>query len=184
MNGIIRPGDRLLVEPVSPIMWRTVDAITVRIGIAEFVIPAGYVTDFATVPRVAVWLIPRFGSYTIAAIFHDWLLTHELPAGRVTAVEADRLFRLALRALKVPPFRRALMWTGVRWGAAFSKRRRAEWWSTFPEVLAGTVAAVSTVVIPVAMIAVALALAVYGVIEFIASSLSPKDETTSGSLST
>lgn len=184
MNGIIRPGDRLIVEPISPVLWKTIEPVTVKIGIAEFVIPAGYITDFATVPRIAVWLIPRFGAYTIAAIFHDWLLTHELPAGRVTAVEADRLFLLALRALKVPPVRRHLMWTGVRWGAAFSKRRNAEWWKTLPDVTVGTLAVLSTVVIPVAMIGVGLALAVYGVVEFVVSSVSARDETTSGSLST
>ena len=171
---------RIVVEPVSPIAWRLLEPVR-YIGEEEiFEIPAGFITDFATVPRIAVWLVPRWGSFTIAAIFHDWLLSHS----GVSSVDADNLFRRALRELRVPPVRRTLMWVGVRWGAAFSKRRRAGWWRTAPAVLLYSVLFILSTVPPLAMLAVAAGLLVYGSIEWIVSSLSPKDETTSGSLST
>ncbi|MGY1913930.1 DUF1353 domain-containing protein [Blastococcus sp. SYSU DS0973] len=52
--------------------WTVVEPL-VYVGTSDrSVVPAGYVTDFATVPRVVVWLVPRFGRYTAAAILHDW----------------------------------------------------------------------------------------------------------------
>jgi hypothetical protein len=131
-----------------------------------FLVPAGYRTDFATVPRIAVWLIPKFGKYTRAAILHDWLITDGIPAGLVSSVDTDGLFRRAMRELEVPPVRRWLMWAGVRWGAAFSSRRRAGWWSTAPQVLGMTVIGLP---FAVPMVAVAAGLAVYSLYEFVAT---------------
>lgn len=39
----------------------------------EVVVPAGFVTDFASVPRVLWWLFSRWGKYGNAAVVHDWL---------------------------------------------------------------------------------------------------------------
>ncbi len=174
------PATRVVVEPVDAVTWRLVERLIYRGEEEIFLIPAGYVTDFATVPRVAVWLIPRFGSYTKAAILHDFLLTDT----EVSSVDADNLFRRALRELGVPPWRRTLMWTGVRWGAAFNRRRRAGWWRTAPAVFLWSLLFLATIVPPLAVVVVALALVCHGVVENIASTFSPKDETTSGSLST
>ena len=177
-------GGRVLVEPISAIYWRLEEEVRYIGETDEFIVPAGYVTDFATIPRIAVWLIPRWGAYTKAAILHDFILTNCVPSGRVSAVDADGIFLRALRELKVPPYRRALMWTGVRWGAAFSKYRRASWWSTFPKVAAYSALFLGSVVPPLAMLVVAAALVVYGAMEYVASLFSAKDETTGGSLST
>lgn len=167
----------LMVEPLSPVLWLTHSDLIYRGAEETFTVPAGYVTDFATVPRIAAWLIPRFGAYTRAAILHDFLLTDT----EVSSVDADNLFRRALRELGVPPVRRTLMWVGVRWGAAFSRKRRKGWWRTAPAVLAYSAPAL--LLAPV-FAAVAVGLAAYGIVEFAVSSVSPKDETTSGSLST
>jgi hypothetical protein len=37
-----------------------------------FTVPAGYTTDFATSPWWAWSIFPRIGTYTKAAVFHDW----------------------------------------------------------------------------------------------------------------
>lgn len=128
-----------------------------------FEIPAGYLTDFATVPRVAVWLIPPFGTYTPAAVLHDWLLTDALPAGLVGSRDVDGLFRRVLRELQVPPVRRWLMWAGVRWGALGKPLRRPGWWRDAPAVL-GISAAAAVVVIPPA-VAISVGLVLYGLAE-------------------
>jgi hypothetical protein len=175
---------RVLVEPISPIYWRLHEEIRILGEKETFVVPAGFVTDFATVPRIAVWLIARFGLWTLPAIFHDWLLTARVRQGLVSSVDADALFRRTMRELKVPPYRRNLMWTGVRWAALFNKSRRPGWLSTAPEMMLYTIIFLLSVIPPLAMIVVALALVVHGAFEFVASAFSKKDEVTTGSLST
>lgn len=180
-------GGRVLVEPVTPVLWELHEEVRYIGEKDEFIVPAGYRTDFATIPRIAVWLIPRFGSYTKAAILHDWLITEYLDRGssRVTSNDVDNLFRRALRELRVPPWRRTLMWTGVRWGALFNRRRRDGWWKTAPAVLLWSVLFLCTILPPLAMIVVAAALVAHGIVETIATALfKPKEEVTSGSLST
>ncbi len=178
-------GGRVAVEPIDATRWILTEPLRYVGEREEFIVPEGFVTDFATIPRIAVWLIPRFGAYTKAAILHDWLLTERLPAGLITSVDVDNLFRRALRELRVPPWRRTLMWTGVRWGALFSRYRRAGWLSTAPAVLLWSLLFLATIVPPVAMIVVALALVAHGAIETIATAIfKPREEVTSGSLST
>ena len=62
-------------------------------------VPAGSQTDFASVPRPFVWLLPTYGLYTPAAILHDRLWRHWVPEGRMTYVDADGVFRRAMREL-------------------------------------------------------------------------------------
>src|SRR4051812_37782233 len=135
------------VRRVSDQLWEVVEPLVYRGRGDTFVVPAGFRTDFATVPRLVVWLIPRFGRYTLAAILHDWLVTTGLVTGVVSARDADGLFRRALRELDVPPVRRWLMWTGVRWGSA-AAGHRAGWWRDAPRVLAITLLAAPVVARP------------------------------------
>lgn len=175
-------GGQVVVRPIDAIRWKLHQDLRYIGDREEFIVPAGYITDFATIPRIAVWLIPRFGAYTKAAILHDWLLTDRL--GTVSSVDIDNLFRRALRELHVPPYRRNLMWTGVRWGALFNRKRRAGWWRTAPAVFGWSLLFLATIVPPLAMIVVAIALLVHGGIETFLSTFSRDDEATSGSLST
>jgi hypothetical protein len=154
------PGS-LTVRRVDANTWSLVDDL-VYLGRRErFVVPAGFRTDFATVPRVVTWLIPRFGAYTLAAILHDWLVTQG-PAV-VPSREADGIFRRVMRESGVPVLRRWLMWAGVRWGALADPRRRTDWWVSAPGVLAISMLAAPLVVPPV--VAIAPALVIYGVAE-------------------
>lgn len=160
-------GGRLVVTPISPRTWRLLEPRCYAGNTQSFLVPEGYVTDFASVPRIAVWLIPTYGRYTDPAILHDYLLTDCLPPGKVTSVDADGLFRRAMRELGVPPVKRWLMWTGVRWGALFNPRRRAGWWRTAPAVVAISIPAGLGIL--AAVVAVAFCLGLYGLAEFIAT---------------
>lgn len=178
-----KPDSRVLVEALDATRWRLAENLVYVGGEGdEFVVPVDYVTDFATVPRVAVWLIPRFGNYTRAAILHDWLLTHALPAGDVSARDADGIFRRALRELGVPVSRRSLMWIGVRLGSLFSRdpKRRVGWLADAPRVVLGLVA-FSWLSVPMAV--VALALVIYGAIELVVTTVTGR-KMDAGSLST
>lgn len=176
------PDSRVLVEALDATRWRLAETLVYEGEVDRFVVPAGYVTDFATVPRIAVWLIPRFGNYTRAAILHDWLLTDALPAGMVTARDADGIFRRVLRELGVPVSRRSLMWVGVRLGSLFSRnpKRRVDWHKDAPRVVLGVVA-YSWLSVPMAV--VGLALAVWAAIELVVTFVTGRKPST-GSLST
>jgi hypothetical protein len=85
-------------------------------------VPAGFDTDYASIPR-ALWSIyPPDGEYTEAAVVHDFLYwqhavsTAELR--KVTREEADDVFLEALALLGVPLARRRLMYRAVRVGGA------------------------------------------------------------------
>jgi hypothetical protein len=52
-------------------------------------------TDFASVPRVLVWFLPRYGAYTLPAILHDHLWRVEAPKGNITYRDADATLRPA-----------------------------------------------------------------------------------------
>lgn len=145
------PGS-LTVRRVDADTWSLVDDLVYQGRRDRFVVPAGFRTDFATVPRPVTWLIPRFGAYTLAAILHDWLVTEGLRTRAVTSRQADGIFRRVLRESGVPVLRRWLMWAGVRWGALAHERRRSGWLSSAPGVLAISLLAAPLVVPPAVLI--------------------------------
>ncbi|MFD2092116.1 DUF1353 domain-containing protein [Blastococcus deserti] len=145
------PGS-LTVSRVDADTWALVDELVYRGRWERFVVPAGFRTDFASVPRVVTWLIPRFGAYTLAAILHDWLCTEGIRSGAVTSRQADGIFRRVMRESGVPVLRRWLMWAGVRWGALTDEERRAGWLFSAPGVLAISLLAAPLVVPPVLVI--------------------------------
>jgi hypothetical protein len=145
------PGS-LTVRRVDAHRWALVDDLVYQGRRDRFVVPAGFRTDFASVPRPVTWLVPRFGAYTLAAILHDWLVTEGLRTGVVTSREADGVFRRVMRESGVPVLRRWLMWTGVRWGALIGERRRSGWVVSAPGVLAISLAAAPLVLPPALLV--------------------------------
>lgn len=61
-------------------------------------VPIGFVTDFASVPRVFWSLLPPDGLYTYAAIIHDYLYWEQ----SIDRSEADQVFQFAMEDFKVP----------------------------------------------------------------------------------
>ena len=58
------------------------------VGILTITAPAGFETDFASVPRLFWRIVPPWGRYSPAAVVHDFLYH----TGLVTRAEADRIF--------------------------------------------------------------------------------------------
>lgn len=113
----------VVVREVSDNTWELVEPLRYVGNRDRFVVPDGFRTDFASVPRAFVWLIPKYGRYTKAAILHDFLCD-ESKAGRFDRDDADGLFRRAMRELGVPFLRRWIMWGAVSLATQWIKLRR------------------------------------------------------------
>jgi hypothetical protein len=63
-----------------------------------FTIPAGYVTDYASVPRALSWIYPKDDPYRKAAIVHDYLITNGLVLKefKIESHRVDEIFREAM----------------------------------------------------------------------------------------
>lgn len=128
----------------------------------------GYITDLTSSPRITHFIAPVAGTHSPVSILHDWLITHGIPAGLISSVDTDGLFRRALKDLGVPPVKRWIWWAGVRWGALGSKTRRPGWGRTALPVLAVTVFLCVPLVVVPALVNTAF-LVLYGAMELIAS---------------
>src|SRR5215470_2753011 len=103
------------VREHSDSLWEVMEPIEYRGREETFVVRQGFLTDFASVPRIFTWLLPRYGRYTRPAILHDYLCDLAR-TGAIDRADADGIFRRAMRELGVPFLKRWLMWTAVRAG--------------------------------------------------------------------
>lgn len=76
----------------------------------EYIVPAGFKSDLASVPRIFWRILPPFGSYSTAAVIHDWLCVTKAVSRR----EADEAFREAMIMTGVPLITRSIMYWAVR----------------------------------------------------------------------
>lgn len=159
-------GPRVLVRQATEEDWSLEEELVYQGRTQRFVVPRGTLTDFASVPRVFAWLVPKYGLFTAAAVLHDHLVRVERPAGRISAVDADGLFRRAMRELGVPFLVRWFMWAAVRIGSLADPGGRPGWLRDLPRVLLVTVVALPVIALP--SVAVLLGLAVFAGLEFVA----------------
>ena len=105
---------KLQVEILDDNRARLLVPFALRLDDALLIVPDGFVTDFASVPRIpfAYWLTG--GKAKKAAVVHDWLYTRGAFARRW----CDEAFCAIARATGVSGWRRGLMWLGIRIGGA------------------------------------------------------------------
>jgi hypothetical protein len=113
---------KVAVEEIDKDMWLLLEPVIYAGRKERFEVPTGFTTDFATVPQVFTWLVPRYGVYTKAAILHDYLCV-EKPVNRS---DADGIFRRVMRELGVSFLRRWIMWAAVRAGSGLSHASPSE----------------------------------------------------------
>ena len=104
----------LRVEAMTDSQWRLVDefAYDSAVAGARIIVPAGFITDFASVPRVPVayWLVGDTAH--LAAVVHDFLYC----TGIFPKAMADRVFLEAMAVTGIPLWRRWAMYLGVTYG--------------------------------------------------------------------
>ena len=74
------------------------------------IVPKGYSTDFASVPRFLWNIFPPWGKYGKAAVVHDWLCDIKDRPSK----EVHKIFLEAMAVLKVPRWKRNIMYFGVK----------------------------------------------------------------------
>ena len=74
-------------------------------------VPKGFITDLASIPRIARFFIIKNGRHRAAAIVHDYLCRLKMEFSRVLA---DKIFLEAMKISDVPRLRRWLMFAAVR----------------------------------------------------------------------
>ena len=111
MSAFTTPADLRMLDNYQ---WELLTEFDYHVGhlpsAAVIRIPAGTVTDLATVPRVLWTIFPPHGRYAKAAIVHDYLYDQAIG----TKAWADCIFLEAMEVLGVPKWRRVLMYWAVR----------------------------------------------------------------------
>ncbi len=74
-------------------------------------VPIGFITDFASVPRVFWWFTPKWGKYGNAAVIHDFCYWDQ----RYGRKRSDEIFREAMKVLKVGKVKTLLLYCAVKW---------------------------------------------------------------------
>lgn len=111
-----RPTTPVIVKHLGDMKWEVVESITYLslVGDAhlqpkEIIVPSGFITDFASIPRGLWNIFPPTGNYAPEAVLHDYMYVHALQTKRV----ADKLFRLGMKARGIPYWKRWVMWSSV-----------------------------------------------------------------------
>lgn len=98
--------------------WRLLSDLKYQSDVAgrTFVVPAGSLTDFASVPRIMIAFLVVGDSAHEASALHDWLyVSHVVPRS-----VADAVLREAALVTGVTAWRAFLLWAGVRIGGGGS----------------------------------------------------------------
>lgn len=78
-------------------------------------VPKGFVTDFASIPRIFLNILPKLDTHRRAAILHDYLYATE-GIGIYSRAKCDSIFLEAMKVLGVPFMKRWAMYLAVRSG--------------------------------------------------------------------
>jgi hypothetical protein len=129
---------QLVVEQLDDIDWKVMQPLRYQGNSDSFVVPTGSQTDFASVPKIFQWLLPRSGRYTKPAVLHDFLCRRGDQVG-CPVNDADGIFRRSMAEMQVPFLKRWVMWAAVRWRSLVITRFKAGP-SDIPQVVLVTIA--------------------------------------------
>ena len=120
MSSFTTPADLRVLDGYR---WELLSDFSYHVGAYPstdiITVPAGFVTDLASIPRAFWSLLPPHGRYAKAAIIHDWLYATGI-GGREYA---DDVFLEAMEVLGVSPWKRKTMYWAVRaFGASRYKK--------------------------------------------------------------
>lgn len=118
----------LVVQSIDERKWKVMERFNYNIDTADSVnaveVPVGFITDFASIPRILWNVLPPWGKYGKAAVIHDYMYTeHKHSVYSAEGVEsfvqierkqADGIFLQAMEVLGVNKITRYAMYYAVR----------------------------------------------------------------------
>lgn len=99
-------GREILLSPINHKYWMVMQ----EIQIGNYSVPKGFITDFASIPRVLWSLLPPWNDYGRASILHDY----HYCSGTASRKEADNNMLEIMKEDKVGVIRRNLIYISVR----------------------------------------------------------------------
>jgi len=115
MSSFNRSLDVRKVKSPTGRLWMVLRDFTYHVGSLQsddtIVVPQGFLTDFASVPRFFWRIIPPDGEYTQAAVLHDFLYSIQDRERKAS----DKIFLEAMSVLEVPKWKRGVMYRAVRY---------------------------------------------------------------------
>jgi hypothetical protein len=105
-------------------VWTILQPLIYSSDVAQrvFVVPEGFTSDFASVPRIPLAFLLTGDSCHEAAVVHDFLYAR----GVVGRDVADAVFREAAGVSGEPGWKSWLMWAGVRLGGWIAWRNHEQ----------------------------------------------------------
>lgn len=91
--------------------FRLLYPVEYRYGDSVWVVPAGTVTDFASIPGIGRVFLPKWGLYGWAAIWHDYAYAGNT---RLSRLEIDRTFLRFMKVRDAPLWQQVLIYASVR----------------------------------------------------------------------
>lgn len=125
---MIIPAERRFTAPLTVTQiggdrWKTARAFSFYVTQDKkevITVPEGFETDFASVPLIARWLIPKSGKHNQAAVLHDFLYQNlkedwkNWTGKKYTRKDCDEIFLEAMKILGVNFLKRWTMYRAVR----------------------------------------------------------------------
>ncbi len=102
--------------------WRLTSAFSYDsdVATAHFEVPAGFETDFASVPRIPIFFMLVGDIASEAAIIHDYLYSTK----QVSRATADKVLREAAKVAGCPQWQAEILYLGVRLGGWYVWNRK------------------------------------------------------------
>ena len=111
MSSFTKP---LIVKPLDSRKWELIEEFEYYTDVfkerTSIKVPKGFITDFASTPRILWSVFPPWGKYGKAAVLHDYLYQTAM-FDRKTC---DLIFKEAMDVLGVGKIKRELMYLAVR----------------------------------------------------------------------
>ena len=105
----------LVVELIGENLWRVYESFEYHVGSYPsneiITVPKGFVTNFASAPRICWCIVSPVDGHGKAAVLHDYLYEIKYKNNRKYC---DKIFLEALEVLKVNIIKRYLMFYAVR----------------------------------------------------------------------
>ena len=122
----------LKLEFISNNFWRLTEPFEFHVGTKEseeiISVPAGFGTDFASIPKLFWNILPPQGDYGKAAVIHDYLYVTQGLEGKYSRKQCDYIFLQGMEVLGVGGLARWLIYNAVRWfgGWAWDKYKKKQ----------------------------------------------------------